>query len=177
MRWLIIALACLWVSPAWSQTSVPAYREFEAAVTPTVQNAGYSSGNAIGGLQTISPFRYNGGTAILNNVSVWSAGGSTTAITLYIFKIKPSSSTTCNDKAAFSLAAADIPSLIPTIPPVLTPAVVGAGTTATVASQQLPVSVTNGEASVNLYICAVVGGSVTPATTTDLTFKYAGLQD
>jgi hypothetical protein len=176
MRWLVVALLCLCAAPAWAQPA-PVYREFEAPVTPTVQNASYSSGNAIGGLQTITPFRYNSGTIILNNISVWSQGGSTTAITLYIFKIKPSSSTTCTDKSAFSLAAADVSSLIATTPPVLTPAVVGAGTTDTVASQQLPVSITNGDQSTNLYICPVVGGTVTPASTTDLVFKYSGVQD
>src|SRR5579859_7235155 len=55
-------------------------------VTPTVQNAAYSSGNAIGGLQTVALFRTAAQpSAVLNNISVASKGGSTTALTLYIF--------------------------------------------------------------------------------------------
>lgn len=149
-------------------------------VTPTVQNASYSSGNAIGGLQTLAFFNSTSQpSGILNNISVWSQGGATTAITFYIFRTKPSASTTCTDKSAFSLAAADVSKLIPTTPPVLTPAVIGAGTTATSASQQLPISVSNGDgtATNNLYVCPVVGGTVTPGTTTDLVFSYGGLQD
>ena len=144
--------------------------------TPTVQNASYSSGNAIGGLQTIAFFRTAGGSGILNNESVWSKGGSTTAITLYIFNANPTSST-CTDKSAFSLNAADVAKLITIAPPVLTPAVVGAGTTDTTNSAQTPVSEKNGDSTVNLYVCAVVGGTVTPASTTDLIFKFAGIQD
>ena len=153
--------------------------EFDVPLTPTVQASSYSSGNAIGALQTIPAFRLAGGTGILNNVSVWSKGGSTTAITIYLFTANPTSST-CNGATAgnaFSLAAADISKLVAAIPVVLTPAVVGAGTTATTASQQLPVAVKNGDSTVNLYACAVVGGTVTPGSTTDLVFTYAGVQD
>jgi len=150
--------------------------EFAVTNTPTVQNAAYASGNAIGGLQTISAFRTTGGTGILNNIAVWSKGGSTVAMTLYIFNANPTAST-CTDKTAFVLGAADIAKLIATTAPVLTPAVVGAGTTATSASQQLPVNVINGDSTVNLYVCAVVGGAVTPASTTDLVFKFSGVRD
>lgn len=150
--------------------------EFAVASTPTVQNAAYSSGNAIGGLQTIAAFRTPGGSGIVNNVSVWSKGGSTTAMTIYMFNSNPSAST-CTDKAAFVLNAADISKLVAVAPPVLTPAIVGAGTTATTASQQTPVNMVNGDATQNLYVCAVVGGSVTPASTSDLVFKFAGVQD
>lgn len=151
--------------------------DISIAFTPTVQNAAYSSGNAIGGLQTLTFFRTTTQpTGILNNVSVASKGGSTTAMTLYFFTANPSA-TTCTDKSAFSLGAADVAKLIPTIPIVLTPAVVGAGTTVTAASQQLPVSIKNSETTLSLYMCAVVGGSVTPASTSDLVFKVAGIQD
>ncbi len=154
---------------------------FDVSVTvvPTVQNASYSSGNVIGGLMTIPFFRRPAQpSGILNNVSVASLGGSTTAITLYIFGANPTAST-ITDKSAFSLAAADVQKLIATIPIVLTPAVIGAGTTVTFASQQLPVAVQNSEVAttLNLYAVAVVGGTVTPATTSDLIFKFAGIQD
>lgn len=149
------------------------------ANTPTVQNAAYSSGNAIGGLQTIAFFRTTAQpSGILNNVLVASQGGATTALTLYIFTANPSAST-CTDKSAFVLNSADVSKLIATTSPVLTPAVVGVGTTATMASQQLPISVKNTDSNVtvNLYVCAVVNGAVTPASTSDLVFKFTGVQD
>jgi len=43
--------------------------------------------------------------------------------------------------------------------------------------QQLPVNFKNGDSTTNFYVSPVVGGSVTPASTTDLIFKYAGVQD
>lgn len=153
--------------------------EFDVSLTPTIQAAQYVSGNAIGGLQTITPFRGVQPTGILNNISVWSKGGSTTAITFYIFHSIPSSATTCTDKTAFVLAAADTSKLLSFNPPVLTPAIVGVGTTATTAAQQIPVSVRNQDnpSTTNLYICSVYGGTVTPASTSDLIFNYSGIRD
>lgn len=178
----IILLFALLLAPslafAQSNVRISAY-DFSVSSTPTVQNASYSSGNAIGGLQTIQFFRVpSQPTGILNNVSVASKGGATTAITLYIFQANPTG-TTCTDKSAFSLGAADVAKLITTLPIVLTPAVIGAGATVTFASQQLPVSIRNTDSPVllNFYVCAVVGGTVTPGTTTDLVFEFAGLQD
>lgn len=150
--------------------------EFEVANTPTVQNAAYSAGNAIGGKQSLSVFRSSGSSGVLNNISVWSKGGSTVAMTLYIFNADPSSST-CTDKSAFVLNAADVAKLVAMTPPVLTPGVIGSGTTATAASQQLPVNVVNGDSTQNLYVCAVMNATVTPASTTDLVFKLSGVAD
>lgn len=152
---------------------------FSVSNTPVVQNAAYASGNVIGGLQRIpffsSPVQASG---ILNNVSIFSKGGSTTPITLYIFDTLPAAST-ITDKVAFALAAADVAKLITEIPIVLTPAIVGVGTTVTSASQQQPVAVNNGDSPTTsfLYVCAVVGGAVTPASVSDLVFTLAGLQD
>lgn len=177
LLWVLILFGA---SAAWAQSSVriSAY-DITVPSTPTVQNASYSSGNAIGGLQTIQFFRAQATpTGILNNVSVASKGGSTTALTIYIFQGNPTG-TTCTDKSAFSLGAADVAKLISAIPIVLTPAVVGVGASVTFASQQLPVAVANLEnpATLNLYVCAVYGGTVTPSTTTDLVFEFAGIRD
>ena len=174
IKWFFLFLFLPTLALAQVETS----QDFDVSLTPVVQNAAYSSGNAIGGLQTITPFRTVNPTGILNNISVWSKGGSTTAITFYIFKANPSAST-CIDKTAFVLGTADISKLVVTIPPVLTPAIVGVGTTATAASQQSPISVRNRDSpSTNqLYICPVYGGTVTPASVSDLVFSYAGVRD
>lgn len=148
--------------------------------TPTVQNAAYSASNAIGGWQQIAAFR---GTAqpsgIIDYVAVVSKGGSTTALTIYGFtKSSANLSSTCTDKSAFSLAAADLSALIPGFPITLTPAATQ-GTTITSASQSIVTSVKNsdGTVSTNLTFCAVVGGSVTPASTSDLVFNFGLVQD
>lgn len=164
--------------PVTTNGTSSASLDISVSTTPTVQNAAYSSGNAIGGLQTIAFFRtVTQPSGILNNIRVASQGGSTAAMTLYIFNANPSAST-CTDKVAFVLNSADVSKLIATTPPVLTPAVVGVGTTVTMASQQLPVSVKNTDstATINLYVCAVTAG-YTPASTSDLVFKFAGIQD
>lgn len=148
--------------------------------TPTVQNAAYSASNAIGGWQQVAVFRNTTQpSGILDYLSVASKGGSTTALTVYGFtKSSANLTSTCTDKSAFSLAAADLSALIPGFPVTLTPATTQ-GATITSASQSIIISVKNadGSPSTNLTFCAVVGGSVTPASTTDLVFNFALIQD
>lgn len=148
--------------------------------TPTVQNAAYSASNAIGAWQNIPIF---GGVTkpggIINYVSVASKGGSTTALSIYAFSRSSANlSSTCTDKSAFSLANADLPYLIPGFPVTLTPATTQ-GTSVTSASQAVVVSTANQDAarSQNIAVCVVVGGSVTPASTSDLVFNFAILRD
>jgi hypothetical protein len=145
--------------------------------TPAVQNAAYSSGNSLGGLQTVQLLRPPQYSGIFTSFQVTSRGGATTAMTIYIFDANPSAST-CTDKSAFSLAAADV-SKLAMQPFVLTPAVVGAGTTATTAQQIQAVSIINQDTtrSPNLYVCIVAGGAVTPASTSDLIAKISGALD
>lgn len=181
MKKLLLGLVflCLSYGTVFADSVSGGY-SFDVTVTPTVQNAAYSSGNAIGGLQLVKIWRGTvNPSGILNNILVVSQGGATTPITLYIFRSKPSASTTCTDKSAFSLATGDANKLIPSAPPVLTPAVVGVGTTASVASQQLSVAVSNLDSPFTnlIYVCPVVGGTVTPATTTDLVFIYGAVQN
>ena len=144
---------------------------------PTVQASAYSASNAIGGLQTVAAFRTTAQpSGILNYVQVISHGGSTQGITIYGWSKTPTG--TCTDKAAFVPQQADEPYALPGFPVVLTPAVTQ-GTTVSRASQSIVTSVNNQDTSpaVNLYFCAVVNGSVTPGSTTDLTFAYALVQD
>lgn len=148
--------------------------------TPTVQNAAYSASNAIGGWQQITAFRTSTNpSGVLNYIQAISKGGSTVALTVYGFnKSSAALSSTCTDKSAFSLAAADLSSMLPGFPIVLTP-VVSQGTTITSASQSILTSVKNTDSPLtqNLTFCAVVGGSVTPASTSDLVFNFSLAQD
>jgi hypothetical protein len=156
--------------------SAPALAQSNSAqpFTPVVQNAAYSSGNAMGGLQAVGLGK---STGIFNGFMIASKGGSTTAMTIYIFDTNPSASTS-TDKTAFVLGAADVAKLAIT-PFTLTPAVVGTGTTATVASYFQALSIRNQDQPVqNLaYVCVVANGAVTPATTSDLVAKFATATD
>lgn len=148
------------------------------ATTPTIQTAAYSSGNAIGGWQTVPFFRavYLTHSGVLDAVQLMSQSGATTPITFYIFDTLPTA-TTCTDRSAFSLGAADVPKLA-VQPFTLTPAPT-TGTTVSTAQLVQAVSVANQDnpGARVLYACLVVGGTVTPASTADLTFKFSGALD
>jgi hypothetical protein len=170
------AVACLLGFPALAQNF--GYDQV-FSVTPTVQNAAYSSGNAIGGWQTINLRNTANPGGIVDYVQVISKGGATTAVTIYGFtKSSANLASTCTDKSAFSLSTSDLAYMIPGFPIQLTPAA-PTGTTVSMASSSIIVSAKNMDPSPTqaLTFCAVVGGSVTPATTSDLVFNYAVSQD
>lgn len=158
---------------AWMLSSAFAAND-GVSVTPTIQTAAYASGNAIGGLQKVPLFRNASvvTTGFLDLVQVSSKSGATTAITIYIYDTLPAA-TTCTDKSAFSEGAADV-SKRAVQPFTLTPA---ATPGSSVASAQLVqvASVANQDSPTTnfIYVCPVVGGSVTPASVSDLVFKYS----
>ena len=165
-------------SPPASTTNVGGYDDL-VPVVPVIQAASYVSGNAVGSLQTVPVFRSTTQpSGIFNVVPLQWLGTETTAITFYIFNKIPSGSTTCTDRNAFVLGAADAASLI--MPPfVLTAAAPAVGTTLTSAVSSFSVfSVKNKDTTptVNLYVCTVSGGTFTPAVG-DLTYKLGVAQD
>lgn len=143
-------------------------------VAPTIQAAAYASGNAVGALQSVSVFRTAGcPSGIMNSMLLAWKGTETVALTFYVFDTNPSGST-CTDKTAFSLAAADVPKLA-LQPFTLTAAAPSVGTTTTYATSSFsPTSVKNqdGSPTTNVYICTVSGGTFTPAVG-DLNYKPA----
>lgn len=146
---------------------------------PTVQNAAYAAGNSEAGLLTIAAARTNGGSGIISNIALQSVGGSTNTIWIYLFSKSPAS--TCTDKAAFVWSNADRPYLIGGAPLSVTlGGAPGAWDTATYAAlSNLTLNFKNADttASPNIYACLVTGGSVTPATTTDLKLTIGNTQD
>lgn len=148
------------------------------SVVPTIQNAAYASGNAVGALQSVAVFRTTAQpSGILTPILLAWKGTETTPLTFFIFDTNPTGST-CTDKSAFSLAAADIPKLA-IQPFTLTAAAPSVGTTTTSATatySNTPVKNQDGAATLNLYVCAVSGGTFTPAVG-DLTYKIPVAQD
>ena len=147
-----------------------------ALVTPTLTNSAYASGNGMGGFQTVAWFRAGSNfSGMLTQVAVQWGGTETVAVTFYIFD-KAIGSSTCGDKAAVSLLAADLQNLVTA--PFTISAVAPVGTTLTQASVPFSISMQNHDTSPgqNLYVCAVSGGVFTPATT-DFSFTISGIQD
>lgn len=160
VRLAVVLVAAAFSVPASAQVS----SNIAQQVVPVIQNAAYASGNAVGSLQTVQAFRSPATpTGIFNGLSLGWIGTETTPLTFYIFDKNPTAST-CTDKTAFSLAAADNTKLA-FAPFTLTAAAPSVGTTSTFADFVYVRSVQNHDTptTANLYICAVTGGTFTPA--------------
>lgn len=179
-KYLAIMTAVVWASlllicPASAQNYGV---DQSVSIVPVLQTASYSSGNAMGGLQSVNFFRSDANpTGIFDNFFIASQGGATTTLTIYIFDTQPSA-TACVDKQAINLATTDV-SKLAMAPFTLTPAVVGVGTTVSNAQQNQTISIRNHDTTptVKVYVCIGAGGSVTPGTTTDLVAKISGVVD
>ena len=145
--------------------------------TLTVTATTYSSGQSMGGLQTIKAFRTTTVPSwTFRNFQLTSKGGNTGAMTVYTYDTKPIG--TCTDTQAFVENAADIPNRF-MAPFVMTPAVIGVGTTSATAQLTQVVSGQNHDSpqNQNIYMCIVAGASITAGSTTDLVGKISGAQD
>lgn len=147
--------------------------DFFTSVTPTVQNAQYVPGNCMGGFQPISVGSTAGLSGILNKITMISKGADTAAKQLYVFTSNPSSST-CTDKGAFTIAAADLPKWIATLPMTLAVPSGGAASEAE-ASSLGDHFVTSG--NTDLYVAIVEAATSTPASTSDLLLNIGGIKD
>ena len=144
--------------------------------SPTVQAAAYAQGAAIGNLATLAAFRLAAQpSGILGGLAFTWVDGQVIAVTEYVFRANPTSST-CTDKSAFVLNAADLPKLVLAV--ALTP-VVQQNETAASAFQQLAFPISNGDspAGTNLYVCTVANAAVTPGSTTDVVEMVSVSQD
>jgi hypothetical protein len=147
-----------------------------APVVPTIQNSAYASGNGVGGFQTVAVFRSAGPfSGNLNYFQVTWGGTETIALQVFIFD-KAIGSSTCGDKAAVSLLAADLQNLV--VPPFQITASAPTGTTLTQATVPFSTPIYSHDTSrgQNLYICMVSTGAFTPAVG-DLAFKIGLIQD
>lgn len=152
--------------------------EFNASVLPTVQNASYTAGQSLGGLQTISVGTTNSLTGILDQISVAATDGATTAIVVYVWDKNPTG-TTCTDKTNFVVSQANNQHLIVGAPILLTPALVASGQDVATyaAATNLTGNFVNSSTNTDLYLCALTNATVTPGTTTNLRFNIQGIKD
>ena len=154
--------------------------DFQLAPTITVQNASYSAGNSLGGTITVTgAARTNGGSGLLDGLRLRSAGGATNTIWVYAWSKTPAA--TCTDKSAYVTSASDAPYALIGFPTSVTlgpaPGVWDATTVAqltNIVSNFKNQDTTPGTA---IYLCLITAGTVTPATTTDLSIVLGGIQD
>jgi hypothetical protein len=151
--------------------------EFNASVIPTVQNASYTAGMSLGGLQTISIGSTNSLSGILTQIQVASKGGSGTAIVAYVWSKSPAA-TTCTDKTNFVVSQVDNEALV-VQPQMLIPGVIVSGqdTITYATSTNLVGNFVNGSANTDLYVCLLTNATVTPATVSDLRLNIQGTKD
>lgn len=157
--------------------------QIKVQVAQTVTASAYSTGNALGGLMTIANAARVSGSAgaagtggILTGLQLNSKTIQTgVQVDVFIFDANPTGST-CTDKTAFVIAAADFDKVVGilTIP---STAANGAGwfgaTTTGAVGIPIYYPVTYDLASsTSIYACAVVRAAITPAATTDISFKY-----
>lgn len=145
------------------------------AVTPTVTAGAYSANNVIGGIMTfasIIPAVAPGFNGILQSITAkFKATAVTGTINVAVFKASPSNGT-YTDKTAATWNAADMANLIG-IYQLPSPLAIGAATMTVYCLDGIGKAFTG--ASTSLFVVATVGGTPTPASTSDFTLELAVL--
>lgn len=150
----------------------------QIAQTVTASSA-YATGNAVGGLMTVTSATRVSGTAgasgtggLLQAVVMNTKSAQTTSTDVFIFNANPTS-TTCTDKTAFALNSADFDK------------VVGvahindftAGNVASIGQAQNLAMVYVLASATSIYACAVTRGTPTWTATSDVSFGFKMLRD
>lgn len=153
----------------------------QVAQTVTASSA-YASGNAIGGLMTVANAARVSGSAgtpgtsgILQSVIINSKSAQTTQVDIFLFSANPSGST-CTDKTAFSLAAADFDKVLGVVSVPATTGWYAAGTPSVGQAQNLALPYALASAT-SVYACAVTRATPTFASTTDISIGYRFLRN
>lgn len=150
----------------------------QVAQTVTASSA-YASGNAIGGLMTIANAARvsgssgtSGTSGLLQSVMMNIKSAQTTPVDIFIFNANPTG-TTCTDKSAIAIAAADFDKVLGVVH--MTDFTSG-GTPSDGQAQNLamPYALTS---ATTLYACAVTRSTPTYAATSDVSFGFRFLRN
>lgn len=152
---------------------------YQVSSTPTVTASAYSSGNCLGGFNSITVAGNNAQSGFVTNFQVWSKTGLTPTITVYLFEANPSSST-CTDHGTFTLATADLPKMIG-LPQQLTLSA-PTGATPSVAeafynSADPFLAGASGSSVKTIYYAMVAGGAFTPGSTSEFVTRTGVLMN
>lgn len=143
------------------------------SVTPTIDTNAYTSGDAVGGKQTItSAMRESGGKAVLESITVQDKGNQKAALTILFFDADPTAATITNN-AAFVFST-DISKVVGRVN-------ITAADYETIDSKAIACVKAIGlemkaSGSANLFAAVVTTGTPTYVSASDLTFKYGFLQ-
>lgn len=142
------------------------------AQTVTASSA-YASGNAVGGLVTLSnAARVTSGSGLVQSVIIDTKSAQTTSTDVVIFNANPSGST-CTDKTAFSVAAADFDKIVG-VAHVTDWTSLGTPSVGQAQNLAMPFALSSGT---TLYACVVTRGTPTYAATTDLSLALRVLRN
>lgn len=162
--------------------------QIKVQVAQTVTASAYSAGNALGGLMTVANAARVSGSAgaagtggILTGMQLNSKAIQTgVQVDVFIFDANPTGST-CTDKTAFVIANADFDKVVGilTIPSTAANGAgwFGATTTGSVGIPTYYPVTYDLASSTSIYACAVVRAAITPAATTDISFKFNMLRN
>src|SRR5581483_9146543 len=145
------------------------------SVTPTVSaSSAYTAGDAVGGKQTLtSAARVSGGKPMLESLTIIDKGNQKAALTILFFDADPSAAT-ITDNSAFAWST-DIAKFVGKIDVVTGDyQTIDSKAVATIENLGL---ILKANGSANLYAAVLTTGTPTYASTSDLIFRYAFLQN
>lgn len=145
-------------------------------VTPAVTAGAYSTGEVIGTKMTIANAirGRDSPSGILQSIGIASKAALTVTVDVIIFTADPSASTIA-DTDAIAIDVADVAKVLPGTPvAVATKTDLGTPDYVTERNLAIPYYLAAGT---SLYAVAVIRGSHTPGSTSDLTFRFALMPD
>jgi hypothetical protein len=172
MRFLgLILTAILTPVIAFADTPIITFAR-TISVTPTINTAAYTAGDAVGGLQTLSGAgRFGVHTGVIHSVVVTDLSDQSADLDIIIFSSNPSGTTVTNN-SALDIADADLSKVVCVIQ-----------VTSHASFADNGVSFAHGtncvfeSADGVLYAAVVARDTPTYAAASDLTFRYSILQD
>lgn len=181
----LLAALCLLAAPALADPTNFGGYDNGAPITVTTTTSNYPPNTVMGGLIPVNIFRTTSPpSGILDYFWAGSKGGSTSAVTYYIFDttISPYNSitnpngSTCTDGTNFRLGSLDFPNLVTVVTPTLATT---QGASQSTGFNALVISAQNHDQSAKtyLYVCPVSGATQTPGSTTDQLFKLSMSQN
>lgn len=143
------------------------------SITPTINTAQFTSGDAVGGKQTLtSAARVSSGTVILESLTLVDKGNQKAAMTVLFFNSDPSAATITNNSAfAFSTDVSKVVGKVNIVAEDYE--TIDSIAIASVKAVALQIKASG---SANLFAAVVTTGTPTYTSTTDLIFYYGFLQ-
>lgn len=149
-------------------------RSFIATVAPTVTAGAYSAGDIMGGLLTFPVQRIPNNPVLITGVLVSCKAALTPNLRLVLFNTGTLTTTNQDDNDAYSLAVADVTSVI-TVIDLSTETWVDHGTPNTIQKDGLGIVADVASDEVNLYGFLIDDTGVTLTSTSDIQVRIRGL--